>query len=115
MENKDHYLILDAEQPLVCTDKIIDEMKLYNIAVSKIEPLLRDFARITGKEPDTDTKLNTLSGGQKVILMVLLALYSPAQALCFRDLYHSLDMENRSKIQDLLLASDKEIIYEDSV
>jgi ABC-type iron transport system FetAB ATPase subunit len=113
MEIKDRYLTLDAAQPLVCTDKIMDEMILYRIPDSRMDALLQDFARITGKKADPESSLLSFSGGQKVILMVLLSLYSPAKALCFRDLFYSLDQDKQPNIQALLSASDKEIIFED--
>jgi len=112
MEDKDRYLILDAEHPLICTDRLYDEMILYNLDPAKRQRLYQGFLRITGKNIDQDTALSALSGGQKVILMVLLGLNCPAQRLCLRELSLSLDPTKEALLRELMAKSTKEIIVE---
>ncbi len=113
MENKERYLTLDAEHPLVCTDRVYDEMILYNLAEEDRGLLFSDFSRLTGKKIDEESSLTALSGGQKVILMVLLALYSPARAIRFENLSHNLDAEKDRALRSLIAASDKDILLGD--
>ncbi|MCB5245874.1 MAG: hypothetical protein RBR57_04610 [Candidatus Syntrophosphaera sp.] len=87
---------------------------LYNISADKWELLTQEFTDITGKHLGSEDEIGILSGGQKVILMCLLALYSPAKKILFIDLWRSLDDRNRERIVKLLelYSKDKEIKQE---
>ncbi|HQB97698.1 MAG: hypothetical protein RBQ67_00725 [Candidatus Cloacimonadaceae bacterium] len=106
------YLIADAEHPLICSDKLWDEMLLYNINPAAADRLYLDFRAICKKEVSADSSLKELSGGQKVILMALLALHSPADSISFINLEHSLDPGRFCKIRDLIIHSGKNILWE---
>lgn len=115
-ERSRHYLICAARHPLVSSSKLWDELLLYNLNPAAQTRLAALFEKLTGKSITADSPVNTLSGGQKVMLMCLLALLSPAPRILFLDLWHSLDTENRSKVQQLLseFGQGREILFEDS-
>ncbi len=98
----DKYLICDGEQPLLTYGSVAEEMMLYNIADEAQNKILSGFTAITGKILSPDTNTNQLSGGQKVILAVLLSLASPSPALLFHNLEHGLDKDKRSRIYLLI-------------
>ncbi|MDY0151045.1 MAG: hypothetical protein RBS43_02090 [Candidatus Cloacimonas sp.] len=106
------YFILDAAHPLITADKLQDELILYNLDAASYGVLQTEFLRITGKEIDKHSFTTALSGGQRIILMALLALLSPAPKLKFINLMHALDSTRRRYLQELLDTSTKEIILE---
>lgn len=108
------YLIADGQHPLVCTDLVRDEFILYNLGTKEEALLFRDFERITAKKIDRESALDALSGGQKVVLMALLALYSPALRIEFVDLTHSLDEDKAAEILALIEKSKKDIVQKES-
>jgi ABC-type multidrug transport system ATPase subunit len=112
MDAPKNYLLADAEHPLICTDKVWDELLLYNIAPRRAEALFADFFELTDKRLNENYILKHLSGGQKVILMALLALHSPARRICFMNLERSLDPDKAARLQDLIRRSGKEIIWQ---
>jgi hypothetical protein len=111
MKARDKYLIADARHPLISTDKLWDEMLLYNIREQNAEQLKRTFWEITGKEICESSLLQELSGGQKVILMALLALLSPASRIMFIELELSLDAPKLARLKQEIVQSEKEIIF----
>ncbi|MCB5253158.1 MAG: hypothetical protein RBR69_04305 [Candidatus Cloacimonadaceae bacterium] len=114
MDLKKSYLIADGQYPLVCTDLVHDEIILYNLDKEAQARLFAEFERITAKKIDRESKLEALSGGQKVVLMALLALLSPALRIEFVHLTHSLDQDKASQILDLIRQSSKEIVLRES-
>ncbi|MCB5258419.1 MAG: hypothetical protein WC179_00300 [Candidatus Cloacimonadaceae bacterium] len=108
------YLICNARSPLISEGLLREELMLYNISADKWELLTQEFTDITGKHLGSEDEIGILSGGQKVILMCLLALYSPAKKILFIDLWRSLDDRNRERIVKLLelYSKDKEIKQE---
>lgn len=100
-------LIADAARPLLCGQELWEEMLLYNIPRERQAELCATFTGITGKAVDEGSNISELSGGQKVILMACLAVFSPAEALCFIDLEHSLDTEKYAAVLNLLHSSGK--------
>ena len=113
MDSKKSYLIADGQHPLVCTDLVRDEIILYNLGTEESARLFAEFERITAKKIDFGSKLDALSGGQKVVLMALLALHSPAPRIEFLHLTHSLDEDIVIQILDLIKQSRKEILLKD--
>ena len=109
------YLICNARSPLISEGLLREELLLYNISTEKWKELTQEFGNITGKHLGPEDEIGTLSGGQKVLLMCLLALYSPAKKILFIDLWRSLDERNRQKIEDLLevYSREKEIRQEE--
>jgi len=105
------YLIADAEHPLVTTDSVWDEMLLYNIHLQKRETVYGAFYKITAKQINENTLCCELSGGQKVVLMVCLALYSPATRIRFLDLEHALDAEKLQAVKVLIKSSGKQACF----
>ncbi|MDZ4182590.1 MAG: hypothetical protein U1B83_06920 [Candidatus Cloacimonadaceae bacterium] len=91
-------LICDANHPLISAGKLLEEIIIYSIAPSLHAPLLDSFASLCGKAINLSTEVSTLSGGQKVILMFLLALYSPAPNILFVDLPAFLDPGRREGV-----------------
>lgn len=91
-------------------------MLLYNLNEEKMLLLTRQFHLLTGKELSLSSKTEELSGGQKVILMCLMALCSPARAIAFINLERSLDAHRRNALQAVIqnLAAGREIIHRDN-
>lgn len=100
-------LIADAARPLLCGQELWEEMLLYNIHPEQHTELGALFTGITGKAIAQNSILNELSGGQKVIMMACLATLSPAKALCFIDLEHSLDPDRFAAVMSMILNSGK--------
>jgi hypothetical protein len=113
MESKNIHLIADAKHPLLCRDQVSSEMILYNIAPDVALKIFAEYQRISKVSIEHATSLPTLSGGQKVLLMALLALYSPAEAIRFVDLDHSLDQPKATALKQLINESDKNIVFDE--
>lgn len=111
MDTNTGFLIADASHPLISMGPVYEELILYNITGVAEEKLLASFATISGKTLKTSDLLCELSGGQKVILMACLALYSPASRIEFCDLRHSLDSEKYEQLRGLISSFDKEIRF----
>ena len=109
-------LYCDASRPFITQDLLREELALYNISPERLSFLYRDYARITGKEITPDSRITELSGGQKVMLMAMLALYSPASSIRFVDLHISLDSANRELISGIIerFAVEKNIFLDSS-
>jgi ABC-type Mn2+/Zn2+ transport system ATPase subunit len=101
-------LISDANHPLI-SSCLKDEMLLYHIDTQSEALLLESFERLSGKSIDSDHDLSKLSGGQKVLLMLCLALQSPAKSIIFKDLRHSLDAQKWGLTKRMIDESDKDI------
>ncbi len=101
-ENTARYLICDARQPLITASQLWDELLLYNLSPEARTELLAEFRRLTARELTFSSDITTLSGGQKVLLMCLLALLSPARNILFMDVMHSLDPANRAALKELI-------------
>ncbi len=95
-------LICDAGLPICGGGTLREELLLYDLRQNSIPELVRRFASATGKELTLDSDVSILSGGQKVILLCLCALYSPAVNIRFINLWHSLDPANREWVKDLI-------------
>lgn len=96
------YLICDCRHPLITNGKLSEEAALYNLSGKAIDSAIILFDRLTGKKITPDIQVETLSGGQKVLLLVSLALISKAKNVLFFDLERSLDLDRRLMIKDLL-------------
>jgi ABC-type lipoprotein export system ATPase subunit len=101
-EYSEQYLICDASYPLVTNSCLDEEALLYNLDENKLQTLTVDFFKLTGKRLKEESETSSLSGGQKVVLMVLLALHSPAQKIMFANLTVSLDKERLAAINKLI-------------
>ena len=101
-------LICDANHPLI-SQCLREEILLYHIDTQGEAMLLERFERLSGKSISTDHDLSELSGGQKVLLMLCLALLSPARSIVFKDLRHSLDAHRWEHAQRMISDSDKDI------
>ena len=113
---KERYLVCDAGCPILSSGSLADEMLLYNLKEEMMLLLTQQFLLLTGKELSPSSKTEELSGGQKVILMCLLALYSPARAIALINLERSLDAHRRNALQAVIqnLAAGREIILRET-
>lgn len=113
---KERYLVCDAGCPILSSGSLADEMLLYNLKEEMMLLLTQQFLLLSGKELSPSSKTEELSGGQKVILMCLLALYSPAPALAFLNLEKSLDSKRRHLLRELIekLGAGREIILRET-
>lgn len=107
-------LICDASRPLLTNGLLLEELILYNLSEERTAYLYRDYEKITGKSIDANTRTSELSGGQKVMLMAMLALYSPARSILFLDLHYALDEANRITISGIIerFAVEKDILLD---
>lgn len=96
------YLICQAENPLLSASSLREEIILYNLDEASQSNLINEFNLITGKDISLKFDISLLSGGQKVILMVLLALYSPAKKILFHNVFSPLDEPTREAVQVLI-------------
>jgi ABC-type transport system involved in cytochrome c biogenesis ATPase subunit len=104
-ENKLEFLIIDGIIPIVTNSTLLDEMVLYNLTDSKIKTLLKQFREITGKSITGDTKINTLSFGQKIIAAILMSINCKAPKVLLRRVSSSID---KSKLDTLIKMIEKE-------
>lgn len=109
-------MICDARLPLISDGKLREELVLYNLNSEEACDLCGRFLQLTGKSIDADCETANLSGGQKVVLMFLLAMLSPARNIVFIDLMRSLDAATRILINQMIESAkpEKEIILEDA-
>jgi len=114
MDTNTGFYIADAAHPLICTGPLWEELLLCHIPSERHAELYTSFERISGKAIHGNSILSELSGGQKVILMLCLALYSSAQNIRFIDLEHSLDPARLSAAMELIGESGKEIQFQDA-
>ncbi len=99
------HLICDASYPLITSTTLKEEAILYNLEKESTSKLTSDFQTLTGKQISADYDINDLSGGQKVILMILLALASPAQNIVFVNLQSSLDSIRYNEINKMIVSN----------
>lgn len=112
--SKQNYLWADARQPLITTGSFKTEARLYNLSDPAQAEVSEAFMRICNKVLRPSTPVTGFSGGEKVILMALMSLFSPAPRLCFIDLWHALDPGKRLLMKELIAKCPKDIIFEDS-
>lgn len=107
-------LICDASRPLISIGSLREEVILYNLSKERANYLYRDYGHLIGREVTEKTLTHELSGGQKVLLMAMLALYSPARSIRFYDLHTSLDQTNRDIISGIIerFAVEKDILLD---
>jgi ABC-type iron transport system FetAB ATPase subunit len=96
------YLICDSRHPLTSGSILLDEFILHALDKGARDAVCEEFNHLTGKEIGENSRIDVLSGGQKVLLMALLALYSPAPGILFIGLEQALDESNRNGINRLL-------------
>ncbi|MCB5229881.1 MAG: hypothetical protein LHW44_07460 [Candidatus Cloacimonetes bacterium] len=114
MDNNTGFLFANANHALICSGPLWEEMLLYNIREEDQDRLLASFTAISGKAISPTDIISQLSGGQKVILLACLALYSPAPRLHFVDLKHSLDADKYAHTLQILQDSGKQLHFEES-
>lgn len=95
-------LICDARHPLVGGGKLLDEFILYALDKTAQSKVCSLYGEITGNPIRAESRTDILSGGQKVLLMLLLALHSPARDICFIGLERALDTDNRAEADVLI-------------
>lgn len=113
----DTYLICDCNHPLITHGSLMDEAKLYDLDSEQVKTVINLFIAMADKAIDADLQIDTLSGGQKVILSVLLAATSRATQILFYDLDRSLDDMRQKMIKDFLDSHRhrKEILMLDAI
>ena len=102
MNQTDTQLVCDSGCPLCGGGTLREELLLYNIPTESYNALQAEFSSLTGKKLSPDSDVSILSGGQKVLLMCLCALFSPARKILFINLWHSLDAINRARTKELI-------------
>ena len=96
------HLVCDTSYPLITNTTLEEEALLYNLDNSALNQVIDEFITLAGKQISASYDINNLSGGQKVILMVLLALYSPASRIVFMHLDTSLDTARLQSVRELI-------------
>lgn len=109
MDTDTGYLIADAAHPLITSGPVWQELLLYAIPAEREAELYACFESISGKALGPSDLLGRLSGGQKVILMACMAIFSPARRICFADLEHSLDSARFEAVLKMIEASGKAV------
>ena len=96
------HLICDSAYPLIINSTLEEEAILYNLPQEVVAKLCAMFADLTGKEIKPVSDIAALSGGQKVVLMTLLALLSSAERIVFVNLPLALDKERSVAVSALI-------------
>ncbi len=96
------HLICDGNQPLITKATLQEEAMLYNLRPEVLQEVITLFKQITDKEIASETDISQLSGGQKVVLMILLALHSNAKKILLLNAKSALDPERSDAVQTLI-------------
>lgn len=96
------YLIIDGTIPIVTNSSIEDEMTLYNLTTHTQNLILTEFKRITNKTIVSETDVNTLSYGQKIIFSVLCSIFCSAKSVLLRRVESSVDTNKLIMIKALI-------------
>ncbi|MGX5818743.1 hypothetical protein ACWKWU_11135 [Chitinophaga lutea] len=102
---KDEYLIIDGTIPVLTNSVIRDELTLYCLADEQEDALIAAYSQLIKRHVSQNTRLGTLSYGQKLILSVLCAVYSTAPKVQLKNVYSSLDGSMQRAINDLIDAA----------
>jgi len=86
----EEYLIFDGRIPSLSNGTVLEEMNLYNISAESSTKILSLFEKIADKALSSSDKTGELSGGQKTILSIIIALESSAPKLLFVNFFKSL-------------------------
>jgi ABC-type lipoprotein export system ATPase subunit len=96
------YLVCDSLCPIITNSALREEALLYNLEAKQTAEVCKRFKSITDKAITLTSETGSLSGGQKVVLMVLLALFSTADKILFLNPAFSLDDERHQAIKTLV-------------
>lgn len=96
------HLICDGNQPLITNASLEEEAMLYNLKPEVLHKVITLFKQITDKEITPETDISQLSGGQKVVLMILLAIHSKADKILMLNAKSALDPERSDAVQTLI-------------
>jgi hypothetical protein len=102
----DDYLIVDGTIPIVTNSSVLDELTLYCLTDFGQNDLLQQFEEITKRNIKSDTDINTLSFGQKIIFATLCSIYSSATKVQLRRVFSSIDNQKTEKL-NLLIENEK--------
>lgn len=98
----EEYLIFDGRIPTLSNGTVLEELNLYNISAGKCQKILELFEKITDKKLSISHKTGELSGGQKTILSIIIALESAAPKILFVNFFKSLHHNKKEIILQLL-------------
>jgi ABC-type Mn2+/Zn2+ transport system ATPase subunit len=96
------HLICDGSQPLLSSSDFSEEALMYNLPTGPALQVLSTFNHVTDKAISAQSDISSLSGGQKVVLMILLALYSAAERIVLANIAVSLDIERIAAVKALI-------------
>ena len=106
----DDYLVCDGNIPLLSNGSFIEELLLYGISTDKISIICDIFYQITGKEIGRASILTNLSGGQRIILMTIFALNSPADKILLNNVFHFIDDDKIDRLNKLIEQHPEKIV-----
>jgi ABC-type iron transport system FetAB ATPase subunit len=107
------HLICDSAYPIITNSTFAEEAILTNLDIIDTDNALTKFNALVNKSITISDDITHLSGGQKVLLMIILALYSKANRICFTGIYNCLDDSNKTAVKELL--NDYKLIKDDIV
>lgn len=106
----DNFLVCNASTPFIIGTNLAEEALIYNLSSIDINQIIQDFSQYCGKVINKHDKIAYLSGGQKVMLMILIALQSQAEDIMFIGIDTALDSERRKVVNNLLSLCSKKIV-----
>jgi|GEM_PF-1687717 len=95
------YLICDGSNPLI-TDSLAEEMLLYHIDVQFQWQVLNLYNQLCARNLCHSANISALSGGQKILLMIVLALHSRAKKLLLINVFEHLDADKKKSLKAYL-------------
>lgn len=98
----EEYLIFDGRIPILSNATVLEELRLYNIPSQKHHKIMDLFEKITDKQINSEHKTGELSGGQKTILSIIIALESAAPKILFINFFKSLHQNKKNIIMELI-------------
>lgn len=98
----ENYLIIDGTIPIVTNSTMIDELTLYCLTDLNQKEFFKKFEEITKRNIKSETSINTLSYGQKIIFATLCSIYSSAEKVQLRRIISSIDQQKRNDLNLLI-------------
>lgn len=106
----DEYLVCDGTYPFVTRALLADEAKLFKLSKAELELVCEEFYDFFEVKINPHSKIDELSGGQKIVLMFLLAMRSKADKILFVNLLDSLDQINKEKVLAIINKQSNRLI-----
>lgn len=95
------HLIIDGRIALISPGPVKEEALLFGLTLDQIAAVLDQASQILQQQITPETRGDCLSGGQQIVVAILLALASSAEKILYIHVFEALDAERREQLQKL--------------